>query len=381
MLKVGVIGYGGRIRDMLKEFLKTGKVEVLAVCDVDPAYARKNADENGVGEYAFYTDAREMLEKEALDGVLVGTRCSLHTEYACLVASYGIPLFLEKPVATTREQEEQLKSILYHSDKTVVSFPLRVTDIVLRVKEIIESGRIGKLSQVQAVNNVPYGRVYFHGWYRDESETGGLFLQKSTHDFDYINSMLDGARPTSVSAVASKVIFTGDEPAGQLCESCPKRDTCPEGPDALRKLNIDPAGYGCCFARDTGNHDSGSALVTYDTGIHVVYTQNFVARNKAAKRGARFIGYDGTVEFDFPTAQITVYEHHTGKVEKIDMSGDFGQHFGGDRRLAEAFIRVMEGENSPSTLAEGIQSVSMCLAARESAEKKCMVDVDFSVGK
>jgi len=41
----------------------------------------------------------------------------------------------------------------------------------------------------------------------------------------------------------------------------------------------------------------------------------------------------------------------------------------------------MEGENSPSTLAEGIQSVSMCLAARESAEKKCMVDVDFSVGK
>ncbi len=71
----------------------------------------------------------------------------------------------------------------------------------------------------------------------------------------------------------------------------------------------------------------------------------------------------------------------TGKVERIDMSGDFGQHFGGDRRLAEAFIRVMEGESSPSTLAEGIQSVSMCLAARESAEKKCMVDVDFSVGK
>ena len=206
MFKIGVIGYGGRIRDMLKEFLRTGEIAVTAVCDTDPAYARKNADENGVGEYAFYSDAREMLEKEALDGVLVGTRCSLHTEYACLVASFGIPLFLEKPVATTRAQEERLKSILFHSDKTVVSFPLRVTDIVLRVKEIVESGRIGKLSQVQAVNNVPYGRVYFHGWYRDESETGGLFLQKSTHDFDYINSMLGEARPVSVSAVASKVI-------------------------------------------------------------------------------------------------------------------------------------------------------------------------------
>ena len=379
MFRLGVIGYGGRIRDMLKEFLRTGKMEVAAVCDTDPAYARKNADENGVGEYAFYSDAREMLEKEQLDGVLVGTRCSLHTEYACLVASYGIPLFLEKPVATTRKDEQRLKSILYHSDKTVVSFPLRVTDIVLRVKEIVKSGRIGKLSQVQAVNNVPYGRVYYHGWYRDESETGGLFLQKSTHDFDYINSMLDGARPVSVSAVASKMIFTGNEPSGQLCESCPKAATCPEGPEALRKLNIDPTGYACCFATDTGNHDSGSALVTYDTGIHVVYTQNFVARNKAAKRGARFIGYDGTVEFDFPTGKITVYEHHTGKVEVIDMSGDFGQHFGGDRRLAEAFLRVLEGGKSPSTLAEGILSVSMCLAARESAESRRFVDVDFAI--
>ena len=72
MFKIGVIGYGGRIRDMLKEFLRTGEIAVTAVCDTDPAYARKNADENGVGEYAFYSDAREMLEKEALDGVLVG---------------------------------------------------------------------------------------------------------------------------------------------------------------------------------------------------------------------------------------------------------------------------------------------------------------------
>ena len=37
MFKLGVIGYGGRIRDMIKEFLRTGKMEIVAVCDVDPA--------------------------------------------------------------------------------------------------------------------------------------------------------------------------------------------------------------------------------------------------------------------------------------------------------------------------------------------------------
>ena len=318
-----------------------------------------------------------MLQKETLDGVFVGTRCSLHTDFARLVASYGIPLFLEKPVATNRADADRLKEILYHSDKTVVSFPLRVTDIVLKVREIIESGRIGTLSQVQAYNNVPYGRVYYHDWYRDESETGGLFLQKSTHDFDYINSLLGSLAPTAICAMESKMIFKGDKPAGMVCELCLEKDTCPEGPDNLRKLDVDPTGNRCCFAVDTGNQDSGSAIVRYENGLHVVYTQNFVARAGAAKRGARLIGYLGTVEFDFPSAIITIYDHVTAKTETIDMSEDKGIHFGGDRRLAESFIAVMQGEKSPSTLAEGILSVEMCLAAKESTAENRFVPIDF----
>ena len=377
MLKLGIIGYGFRTFTMLKEILRTGEVTVTAVCDVNFDSVEKYAKENGVEGFNCYTDAKEMLDKEALDGVFVGTRCSLHTDFARLVASYGIPLFLEKPVATNREDVARLKEILYHSDKTVVSFPLRVTDIVLRVREIVESGRIGTLSQVQAYNNVPYGRVYFHDWYRNDSETGGLFLQKSTHDFDYINSLLGSLSPVSVCAMESKMIFKGDKPAGVACESCKEKDTCPEGPDRLRKMGVDPTGNHCCFAVDTGNQDSGSVIVRYENGLHVVYTQNFVAREGAAKRGARLIGYLGTVEFDFPSAIITIYDHMTSKVETIDLSEDKGNHFGGDRRLAESFIAVMQGAHSPSTLAEGILSVEMCLAAKESTAEQRFVPVNF----
>ena len=377
MLKLGIIGYGFRAFTMLKEILKTGKVIVSAVCDVNFDSVKKYAEQNGVGAFNYYTDANEMLQKEKLDGVFVGTRCSSHTDLACLVASYGIPLFLEKPVATNRKDVARLKEILYHSDKTVVSFPLRVTDIVLRVREILESGRIGTLSQVQAYNNVPYGRVYYHDWYRDESETGGLFLQKSTHDFDYINSLLGSLAPVSICAMESKMVFKGDKPAGGVCENCPEKDTCPEGPDRLREIGEDPTGYRCCFAVDTGNQDSGSAIVRYENGLHAVYTQNFVARKNAAKRGARLIGYLGTVEFDFPSATITIYDHASATKEVIDLSADMGVHFGGDRRLAESFIGVMQGEPSPSTLAEGILSVEMCLAAKESTAEQRFVPIEF----
>ena len=377
MLKLGIIGYGFRAYTMLKEILRTGEVTVSAVCDVSLECAKKYADENGVKDFNYYTDAKEMLDKEKLDGVFVGTRCSTHTDYALLVASYGIPLFLEKPVATNRKDVERLKGILYHSDKTVVSFPLRVTDIVLRVREIVESGRLGTISQIQAYNNVPYGRVYYHDWYRDESETGGLFLQKSTHDFDYINSLIDSVAPVAVCAMESKMVFKGDKPAGGVCDQCPEKSTCPEGPDNLRKIGVDPTGNRCCFAVDTGNQDSGSAIVRYENGLHVVYTQNFVARRGAAKRGARLIGYLGTLEFDFPSASITVYDHASATKEVIDMSEDQGVHFGGDRRLAEGFIKVMRGESSPSTLAEGILSVEMCLAAKESTEEERFVPINF----
>lgn len=48
----------------------------------------------------------------------------------------------------------------------VVSFPLRVTPLVKLAKEIVQSGKLGSIKHVQAVNNVPYGGVYYHSWYR-----------------------------------------------------------------------------------------------------------------------------------------------------------------------------------------------------------------------
>ena len=90
--------------------------------------------------------------------------------------------------------------------KTVVSFPLRTSAILLKVKELIDSGKIGTVEHVQAYNNVPYGRGYYHKWYRLESETGGQWLQKATHDLDYINLLLGGLRPIRLCAVKTKII-------------------------------------------------------------------------------------------------------------------------------------------------------------------------------
>ncbi len=379
MLNIGVIGYGERIDIIVKKLLKSGKVHLQAVADIDCRTVRQRYLHGETYEQVhFYEDARAMLEAETLDGVCVGTRCDTHARYAALVAAFDLPLFLEKPVGVTQEDLTILQSALSISDRTVVSFPLRMSRMVTYVKELLDADKIGKIAHVQAYNNVPYGRVYYHHWYRDESITQGLFLQKATHDLDYIHYLLGNDRPVRVCAMSSKQVFTGDKPEGLLCQDCPEAETCPESPQNILKHTPDyDTQWGwCCYSRDVGNEDSGSCLVEYASGLHVAYSQNFVTRHGAARRGARLIGYKGTIEFDWYTETVTVYHHLENLTETHRFSGGQEGHFGGDDRLVSNFIGVMSGsETSQASLLDGVRSATLCLLCKQAAEQGCYQDI------
>ncbi|RXZ78420.1 gfo/Idh/MocA family oxidoreductase [Paenibacillaceae bacterium] len=366
-MKLGIIGFGNRIQTVVREIMQYEPAcRIQAITDVRNEEIRNEMAEMEQSDIHYYESPDQMLEKEKLDGVLIGTRCSLHTQMALKVFGTGLPLYLEKPVATTMEDLLLLKQGYEETQpNVVVSFPLRATSPVLLIKEIIASGKIGTVEHVQAVNNVSYGSVYYQSWYRDEAETGGLFLQKATHDFDYINAVL-GLKPVSVCAMTSKQIFKGDKPAALECKDCEEQRTCPQS-------TVTGFGKGtnwkyCCFAEDTGNEDSGSALIQYESGMHVSYSQNFFARRGAEARGARFLGYKGTVEFDFYTGIVKVFMHHTPSVETYELKSE-GGHYGGDTALAGSFVELMRGgsERSIAPLEDGLLSALMCLKARESA--------------
>lgn len=375
MLKIGVIGYGSRMSGVVDRIVETGEAIPVAIADPLTDEARERASQHGFSGITFYTGAEEMLRQETLDGICIGTRCSLHTHYALLAAQYGVPIFLEKPVATTQEDLEKLCA-LDCGERFLISFPLRFTRIVECVKQIISSGRLGTIEHVQAYNNVPYARGYYHKWYRDEKETGGLFLQKSTHDFDYIQYLLGDIRPVRICAMESKQIFKGNRPAGLMCKDCNDRLACPESPENVRSYGDRYAiGEYCCFAEDTGNHDSASVLIEYETGMHVAYSQNFIARKGAQKRGARLFGYYGTVEFDFYTGIVTVYHHNECIVETYNIQ-DTGHHFGGDNIMAKNFVDMMQ-HTAPSKapLYQGILSARLCLLAKRSAAEHRFFDI------
>ena len=372
MKKIGMIGYGLRSETMMKAFKGIeAPIQIAAVAD--PLWQKKKEAVAGTAEFTqtvFYETAEEMLEKEELDGVFIGTRCNQHTTYAEMVYEKKIPLFLEKPVCIS---EEQYRTLLIASEgmreQTVVSFPLRFTCIVKEMKKLVDSGELGEILSVQATNHVPYGSVYYHSWYRDDSLTGGLFLQKSTHDIDYITYIL-GKRPVSVVAKTAKMYFKGEKEEGLCCEDWAEYHTCPESSFVVRtERKEEPAGKYCCFAKDTGNEDVGAAIFTCEDGTIISYHQTFFVKNEAGRRGARFIGSKASAEFDFYTATLRVDYYDTKHSAEHKFTYPEGLvHFGGDEQLAKAYIEVLDGKQSKSDLKQGLASAAACLAAKKAAE-------------
>lgn len=396
IIKLGVIGYGVRIDMLMDQAAELPvRVKIAAVADNNPDRVKALMKKDGSAEVlhkmeidkidgllrkcpmdpdevTFYGSADEMLEKEELDGVLVGTNCDTHTYFAEKVLKKGLPLFLEKPVGITKEDLDLLEKCDRQSHApVVVSFPLRATQMIQEAKKLIDSGIIGKVDHVQAFNDVGYGYVYYHDWYRDESKAHGLFLQKATHDIDVIN-YLTGDRAETVCAMKSKQIFKGDMPAGLRCSECDRTEECMESTYNIEKTRCDiPRSDYCCYAVDTGNEDSGSMLVRYGSGMHAVYSQNFFARKKAARRGARLYGYKGTLEYDFTKNQIKVYDHMSDKVTEIQFPALESGHGGGDQVLISNFIDLIRGKTNVSVapLSAGIESARICLSAKEASEK------------
>jgi len=379
MIRLGVVGHGGRISGVIKHCLRAVEPEVRVVGIVDPDEdgARERLDERDRADVVFYKSVDQMVRGAKLDALAVGTRCNLHAPMAIQAARYDLPLYLEKPVATSMRQATALERAFEGSKcQAVVSFPLRVSPLCVLARKLIDEGAVGSPEHVLGVNYVPYGTTYFDGWYRDYATTQGLFLQKATHDFDYITYLM-GSPIVRVMAMATKGrVFGGDKKAGLVCSKCKEAEACLESPKNRKRNGSGgrQTDHPCVFGTDIGtpqagmNEDSSSALLEFASGAHGAYTQVFYSRRDAATRGATVSGYLGTVGFDWYTNELKRVRHHEPFTDHVK-AGAGQSHFGGDAELALDFINVVRGKGESRTpIWTGIQSVYACLAARKSAE-------------
>ena len=359
MIRLGLIGVGQRLAHMVACFKASDpSLRVVGIVDPDREGALARLPESERAHARFYDTLDALLREARPDAIAIGTRCNLHAPLAATVATTGLPLFLEKPVAVTMTQARALEQAFARSDsEVVVSFPLRVSRLCRMAKARVEAGELGRLEHLLGVNYVPYGNVYFDSWYRDYRITQGLFLQKATHDFDYL-SFLAGSPIVRVAAMAQHGRVFRDrslEPA--------------EGDDTHAYFD----GIGL---PETGmNEDASSALLEFANGSQGVYTQVFYSKHEAQARGATLSGLRGTLRFDWYRNELLVHAHDKAATV-TDRPPEGLDHFGGDGVLADNFVDVIHGRaRSFCPIATGLQSVYACLAAKESAATGRFVNV------
>lgn len=186
-LRSAIIGSGKVGHFHAQSFNEIDRTELVACYSRTESTVKKFADEYSINGY---TDINEMFEKENLDIVSICTPHPNHAEFAVLAAKYGVHVVIEKPLAITLSD---CNEIIEAKDK----YNVKMTTIVqrrffppcMRIKETIDSGKIG----------VPIlGTVNMYGW-RDEAyyesdpwrgkwdkEGGGVLVNQAPHQLDLL---------------------------------------------------------------------------------------------------------------------------------------------------------------------------------------------------
>lgn len=158
---------------------RTPHARLVAVCDMEEDLARATADELGC---RYYTDMHRMLEDKDVDAVCVVTPTGHHVEPVTAVAAAGKPMFVEKPLAGTMEDNRHLAKLIKDAGVTCqIGFNRRFDPPYVEAEQMILDGAIGKPVFFNGFSRDPFPPP---PWACDPSRGGGLFIDMQLHDFD-----------------------------------------------------------------------------------------------------------------------------------------------------------------------------------------------------
>ncbi|MFP4005750.1 MAG: Gfo/Idh/MocA family protein [Candidatus Hadarchaeia archaeon] len=193
-LKAGLIGAGKTARLMhLRWYDSNPHVELVSVADADKQLAEGVARDFGMD--GVYMDVEEMVSREDLDLVSIVTPTFLHYEHAMAAIEEGVNVLLEKPMAATLEQcDEMLEAVEENDVKLQLGFQKRYNQGVKKVKELIEEGRIGiphyAFSHWTFFMNSEMLSAWKNSW-RNTLKGGGGVFQELEHWVDAFRYLLD----------------------------------------------------------------------------------------------------------------------------------------------------------------------------------------------
>lgn len=204
-LRYGIIGCGVIGPWHAKSVNLAEGADLVAVCDVDAEKAEKFAAEYGGKPY---TDYIKLLDEAGLDIVSVCTPSGLHGEMAAAAAERGINVLSEKPLDISDESmRRMIDAARKNNVKLGCIFQRRTNAVIQKVREIVQSGKLGKMVLGDAYLKYYRSPEYYAsaGWRGTwKLDGGGALMNQGVHCVDLMSWIMGPV--AAVTAYAAPLV-------------------------------------------------------------------------------------------------------------------------------------------------------------------------------
>jgi myo-inositol 2-dehydrogenase/D-chiro-inositol 1-dehydrogenase len=339
-IRFGLIGFGAWGTFHAGAIAKTPGAELVAIAATSDSTcaAARDAFPNA----AVHSNYRELVLRDDIDVVDVVVPSYLHHEIAAAVLTAGKHLLLEKPMALSLRECDDLIGLARQRNRLLaVGHELRLSSLWQKAKELIDDGFIGEPQYVLVeLSRRPY-RQGSQNWRYDLARVGNWILEEPIHFFDLARWYLQSVgEPQEIYAAANS--------------------KQPDHPEL---------------------QDNFSAIVRFPKGAYAVISQTLSAFEHhqtvkvAGTKGALWANWSGAMDRTLhPTFSLRAFDGE--QVEEVPIDTVTGEVFELEDQIAMLVDAIRNGRPLSCTAEDGRWAVAMCLAAQRSVETGRSVAID-----
>ncbi len=363
MVQLGIVGTGGRSLALSLAVFRNPNAQIVAVTDKNPLrvteyFRRLKNKGQDISKIRSFRSLDTFLQSDDFSAVLITTPDFSHKDIAIAALEAGKDVYLEKPMAlTVRDAKKIVQTAQARGRLLQIGFVLRYTPFYRKVKEIVDSGVLGRMISVEAgeILSRMHGASYMRRWHRKRQNSGNFMLTKCSHDLDILNWLI-GEKVKRVASFGGVNYFLPDPSKGPTCSTCNPaiRRTCLYvfGEEFVMVPEEEKSDYGkngwdlCVFNDDKDIVDNQISLIEYENGVRVTFLLSAFG-DEEDNRFIRIVGSRARLEGHFEGNEIRI-KSTTGDEEviyKIDSTGS--GHGGGDQKIVDDLILCLQGEKPP----------------------------------
>ncbi|WP_193213876.1 Gfo/Idh/MocA family protein [Luteolibacter marinus] len=405
-LSLAVLGCGSRGRTYAKIAASFGD-RYRIVAAADPVAVRREAVAALGDSVAVFDSAETLFAAGKLADVLViATQDSQHFDHVMQALEAGYDVLLEKPAAESLERCEAIDRRARELGRRVaLCFVLRYTPFYSTVKQVLDSGRLGRVISMRSHEGVePFHQAhsFVRGHWRSSRGSTPMIVAKCSHDADLI-CWLGGSAAASISSYGDRSWFRGEnapEGAPARCsDGCPVAEDClydahrylgdkrrwlgmvMDGADeadddtVLGFLRTSPWGR-CVYRCDNDVVDHQVIACELENGITVTHTMTAFDYGRAIEiYGTKASLKGGLPYHEAGAPELWLRDHEHGTIEPVEIhkpaDEGYAGHGGGDHGIVDALDRLFQGPDALPPGLDGLAGHRLAFLSETSRLNQC----------